>query len=1018
MHADRNESKSLINALQPRLVHWQQQEQSFTPFTPITHVLNCLVGNFPLSASHFLDSHNQMMSQLFVCLQIDEFWFCFAATGHCSPTHQNANPTVSTDLDATFTDQPEPPENQVDSITVSRTPPWRKNSILNQQPVVSVESANISNANSRVPPLPQQHLLQTQPPWQEETQKRRNNTKKRPNFKDDPTGYLNHQTAILHNSILNVHSPDLQDTDSSSSTSQGAYRQATTLTSRIVSHSSADAVNLLNNNAIQNNGAPDDHNQQQMSVMQQQQQNQNVYIQQFDSMSKNQMIIGSNGQAMRIVPNTAPVIYSNASDFPLSSANSTVQIAQPIVKVNEFVGGKRTQNPLITTPTVQMQANNDHQQMNALTRQQPPQPFSSPKIMQQSIVMSQHDQGTAAAKRNKNVLGLPIDVAHLPNGTAQVHQNCDSKKGKSQPQTILLKSNQMPRMAHPQVKLNDHQYILPTKSSILTRLANIESSVSSSTANKPTIIEIQTAINGHREPSQVGTISTSNESPPISSPAPSISPETSATMESHQMGKSYTSVYVAGQTSGRNTITSVLAGKAMTSTTTTNQFAFVNDKNRMKDASIIGNHIQIHDNRILRPPQQMHLTKQQNNIMHNASVNIKSMENTSQQNLPNIQIQQPNQIIMTSSGCQILVMPSQNSKNSNPMIIGQPPNANTLVVNNGSGQQNVVLNPQNMIGSELIQGINDSSLAGATHSSIMQNTGNNVVLQSPNLIQPPNNVITNGTNSNYIVSSPNAIQPMIINNSNLLSHNGNVMHHAGPNVIQTNTNNILATANSTKVISNAGNLLSSPNILTNQSLASNNQFIGSNNSGALLSPNNGGIVLNQLSNASYVIQPQSFTTVDGQVVNVINSDNGSQFVQQTQQRIILSPDSKRRVKKRKSSSVSPQGNSPQQSPTIQTPPQPTVLQIAPQYHQSHQSFQTTIEVRTHLMNKFNCILMTFLVCLATNPPSKWSNHSAAFELDWATVARTRWIDDGVGHRSSNPKYGAVQFDYVARHRSE
>lgn len=86
------------------------------------------------------------------------------------------------------------------------------------------------------------------------------------------------------------------------------------------------------------------------------------------------------------------------------------------------------------------------------------------------------------------------------------------------------------------------------------------------------------------------------------------------------------------------------------------------------------------------------------------------------------------------------------------------------------------------------------------------------------------------------------------------------------------------------------------------------------------------------------------------MVNVVNSDNNGQFVQQTtQQRIILSPDSKRRTKKRKSNSISPQNNSPQQSPSIQTPSPQTVLQIAPQYHQS-QSFQTTIEQQLLLQN--------------------------------------------------------------------
>lgn len=322
---------------------------------------------------------------------------------------------------------------------------------------------------------------------------------------------------------------------------------------------------------------------------------------------------------------------------------------------------------------------------------------------------------------------------------------------------------------------------------------------------------------------------------------------------------------------------------------------------------------------------------------------------SSQTNLSNIQIQQPpNQIIMTSSGCQILMMQQTQNKNSNQVIIGQPANSNALVVNSTS-----VLSPTNsqIIGNEMVQTINDSPISGTTHSNIIQNGSNNVVIQNPNIIQPPNNVINaNNANANFIVSSPNTIQPMIINNSNLLSQSGNVLHHPGQNIIQNNANGILSSANATKVISNHANILNPSNILSNPPnvITANNQFIGNNHSGALLSPNNNGIVLNQLSNASYVIQPQSFATVDGQVVNMLNSDNGNQFVQQPQQRFILSPSSKRRInKKRKNTSHSPQSESPQPSPTIQTPSQqPTVLQITPQYHQhQHQSFQTTIEVR-------------------------------------------------------------------------
>ncbi|GAB0088316.1 hypothetical protein DMENIID0001_027180 [Sergentomyia squamirostris] len=100
---------------------------------------------------------------------------------------------------------------KLSNLTLSRVPPWRKTITVNQD-------------FDRVPPLhPQPRENQPPPPWQEEKRMQQRArtitgvpaTKKRPNFKDDPTGYLDHQTAILHSSILNVHSPDLTQFESS-----------------------------------------------------------------------------------------------------------------------------------------------------------------------------------------------------------------------------------------------------------------------------------------------------------------------------------------------------------------------------------------------------------------------------------------------------------------------------------------------------------------------------------------------------------------------------------------------------------------------------------------------------------------------------------------------------------------------------------------------------------------------------------------------------------------------------------
>ncbi|XP_055697648.1 mucin-4 isoform X2 [Phlebotomus papatasi] len=96
-------------------------------------------------------------------------------------------------------------DSKLSNLTLSRAPPWRK---------------SVGQEFERVPPLHPQR--DSQPPWQEEKRLQRTrsvagggstSTKKRPNFKDDPTGYLDHQTAILHSSILNVHSPDLSQFD-------------------------------------------------------------------------------------------------------------------------------------------------------------------------------------------------------------------------------------------------------------------------------------------------------------------------------------------------------------------------------------------------------------------------------------------------------------------------------------------------------------------------------------------------------------------------------------------------------------------------------------------------------------------------------------------------------------------------------------------------------------------------------------------------------------------------------------
>lgn len=87
------------------------------------------------------------------------------------------------------TNQKDTSGNQIENITVSRPPPWRRHSIYAQQPPAGDKTgATPAPANNRVPPLAQHQQLEPQPPENDTHDFK--NAKKRPNFKEDPTGYL------------------------------------------------------------------------------------------------------------------------------------------------------------------------------------------------------------------------------------------------------------------------------------------------------------------------------------------------------------------------------------------------------------------------------------------------------------------------------------------------------------------------------------------------------------------------------------------------------------------------------------------------------------------------------------------------------------------------------------------------------------------------------------------------------------------------------------------------------------
>lgn len=316
-------------------------------------------------------------------------------------------------------------------------------------------------------------------------------------------------------------------------------------------------------------------------------------------------------------------------------------------------------------------------------------------------------------------------------------------------------------------------------------------------------------------------------------------------------------------------------------------------------------------------------------------------------------ISQPQQVLMTSSG-QIIVMSAQPNKNSGQVVVTNNATSST------GASSNLIHPQQSVVGGNGTQYMNIAG-PGGTVTTIA--TNNNGIIQniSQQQQQHQQNIIHAGqqsnVNSNFLINSPNNMQSTVIlnNGQQILSASNN------PQVIH--SGNVLATA-AAKVIGNAG----AGGMISNQLINTNNPTpnIPTNNSGVISQQSGTTMVMNSLPPNSIVIQPNYSSVSDGaQIVNqVINQDGTTtSFVQhQNQQRqILISPDSKRKAKKRKSNGSVPMAvtgsspqqpqhtmqltatHSPQQQPTavqqqtIQSVNQGTMLQLAPQY--STQSFQ-------------------------------------------------------------------------------
>lgn len=119
-----------------------------------------------------------------------------------------------------------------------KLPPWKKNSVVQQKstqqmvqqgiPIFQINGQNVIAIDQN---NQQYHIQQPQQiqiieqkcdsgeTWTGDGKIGKTIIRRRPTFKEDPTGYLNQQTALLHNTITTLHSPDGSSTTSSASPS-------------------------------------------------------------------------------------------------------------------------------------------------------------------------------------------------------------------------------------------------------------------------------------------------------------------------------------------------------------------------------------------------------------------------------------------------------------------------------------------------------------------------------------------------------------------------------------------------------------------------------------------------------------------------------------------------------------------------------------------------------------------------------------------------------------------------------
>ncbi|XP_055381556.1 putative mediator of RNA polymerase II transcription subunit 26 isoform X2 [Condylostylus longicornis] len=913
---------------------------------------------------------------------------------------------------------------QIGGVTLSKTPPWRKNSVAQQQKqrsqsqqiseIENVASQNqtlylstsstttLNTNNESVSTVSQQNST---PPWHDNSLALKNNStattlssnskkKAPPNFKDDPTGYMNQQTAILHNSIMNVvQSSDLNDDIASASF------QNRQLTQDLSQANKVDKNPTINSNRE--------------SVMNKQNQS-NVYINSSSLQSENtidpsktnistsisQNFVEQNKKTSGQSIGTSQQIRKNYSDDSpgkimsqlkqivnhtgqqTNSSSSRVfnkmlaktavgNIANQNTVGNQIVahypsvmvqverscnnsspGQQNIGNNNVTKINMINKTNQQIIQQNSEQRQQQTvqiQPVQQLQIHKQQTHIGQSQSLSAINNQSNHSFVLkPTQQKIFSTGGKQIIEyteyvdDLQKVQSSNAQQIIILQSSQeSPVSSSSAGIISSLNRLTPD-----TKFSVPSSSISPAPSNSSTSSSISTIID--KGPPQVGAVSTSHESPrhvesPEFSLLPSnkrISSASSSPMSSNRASSSPTIVQIqksfapTTSTVSRNTITSVQAGKTQTTTTT----AISSTINKINGEQ---------QSQKLSPSGLISATS----LQLNQAVN-----------------QEPgNQLIMTSTG-QIIVMPSspskpqKNTSSGSQIIIN---NSLTNVTPNAAvsapslRQQNLVI-AQSSPNVMQPQQISPPSHATNSTSLVIQNS--NLSQHSQNLLQSPSNLLaspSSQTTTNFIMNS--SPQQVILNN-------GNIIHQStGQNIITSQSNS----GTSTNLIANSGGaakIISSPTVLTSAGqVISNPASIISPNNAPIIGQQHQQVVVNTLPSGSYVIQHQpntvqqaGYTTMDGQVVSI--QDNGTAtFVQQSQpaqQRhiIITSPDtSRRKSKKRKGNSTNSSPNtisslSPQQSPTtiIQ---QPQVVQISAPQQYPTQQFQISPSIQQIVVNK-------------------------------------------------------------------